>query len=81
MTPGGLDPEKEAQRAAINDWIRTSGTFDAVLDFDAIVRDPADPSKVDPRLAADPVHLNDAGYAALAGAIDLRVFQGTGCPA
>ena len=79
MTPGGLPPAKEAQRQAINDWVRRSGAFDAVVDLDAVVRDAANPAIVNAQLAVDPVHLNDAGYAAVARAFDLRVFQGTGC--
>lgn len=79
MTPGGLAVEREVQRQAVNEWVRTNGAFDAVVDLDAVVRDPARPAAVAPDLAADPVHLNDAGYAAVAGAFDLRSFEGTGC--
>ncbi|MGH2685843.1 MAG: GDSL-type esterase/lipase family protein [Actinomycetota bacterium] len=79
MTPGGLQGEKEAQRNAVNDWVRGSGAFDAVVDLDAAVRDPADPTVVASHLGVDPVHLNDAGSAAVARAFDLRLFQGTGC--
>ena len=81
LTPGGLGGEKEAQRQAVNEWIRTSGAYDVVFDFDAVVRDPADPSRVNPSLAADPVHLNEDGYAAVARSVDLGAFQGTGCAA
>jgi lysophospholipase L1-like esterase len=68
--------EGEAERQAINEWIRTGGEFDGVVDFDAAVRDAADPSRM-----ADGLHMGDflhgspAGYAAMAGAIDLDLFQ------
>jgi lysophospholipase L1-like esterase len=56
----------------VNAWIRSSGTFDAVVDFDQAVRDPADPRRV---LAAydsgDHLHPNDAGYQAMADAVPL----------
>ena len=66
----------EAIRQAVNQWIRTSGTYDAVLDFDEVVRDPADPKRL--RREYDPgdhVHPNDAGNAAMAAAIDVSVFR------
>ena len=54
------------KRQTINAWIRTSGMFDAVIDFDAVIRDPSAPSHI---LAAfdsgDHLHPNDAGYAAM----------------
>ena len=52
-------------------WIRTAGEYDAVADFDRALADPADPSRVRPDLAADALHPNDAGMAALAAAVDL----------
>lgn len=69
---GGL---REASRQRLNAWIRTSGRFDAVLDFDAAVRDAHDPV----RLAAaydcgDGLHLNPAGYQALAAAVPTTLF-------
>ncbi|WP_241557233.1 GDSL-type esterase/lipase family protein [Croceibacterium ferulae] len=68
-------PESEADRQAINAFIRTSGTFDAVIDFDAALRDPADPA----RMAAvhdsgDHLHPSPAGYAAMAAAVPLDLF-------
>jgi lysophospholipase L1-like esterase len=63
-------------RQTVNNWIRTSGQFDAVIDLDAAVRDPADPNKL---LAAydsgDHLHLSVAGYQAMADAIDLDLFK------
>jgi len=64
-----------AARQAVNTWIRTSGRFDAVIDLDAAVGDPAHPAHL---LATydtgDHLHLNAAGYQRLAGAVDLALF-------
>ena len=69
--------EKEAIRQAVNRWIRTAGTFDAVIDFDAVVRDPADPSRLAPAFdPGDHLHPNDAGYRAMGDAVDLKLFAG-----
>jgi lysophospholipase L1-like esterase len=66
----------EAARQAVNQWIRTRGAFDGVVDFDAAVRDPRDPSRLDSRYdSGDHLHLNPAGYRALAGAVDLALFD------
>ena len=74
--PGYYSEAKEATRHAVNKWIRTSGAFDGVIDFDAVMRDPDHPSRLLPRLASeDHLHPNDAGYQAMADAIDLTVFQ------
>lgn len=68
--------EGEAKRQAINAWIRTSGEFDGVIDFDAVLRDPADPAQMrDGFHAGDHLHGSDAGYKAMADAIDLRLFR------
>ncbi|WP_326639043.1 SGNH/GDSL hydrolase family protein [Nonomuraea fuscirosea] len=83
LTPfGGHDPyddplgHREAARQTVNAWIRTSGRFDAVIDFDRAVRDPARHE----RLAAaydggDHLHLNPAGYQALADAVPDALFR------
>jgi len=66
----------EAIRQAVNRWIRSSGAFDAVIDFDAAVRDPVHPGRL--RAGFDPgdhVHPNDAGNAAMAAAIDVSIFR------
>jgi len=69
-------PEGEAQRQAINTWIRTGGDFDGVLDFDAALRDPAQPSRMRAELqAGDHLHGSDAGYEAIARSIDLKRFR------
>jgi lysophospholipase L1-like esterase len=74
--PGYYTAAGEAKRQAVNSWIRTSGEFDAVIDFDKAVRDPAYPTRM---LAAydsgDHLHPNDAGYQAMADAVDLGLFR------
>jgi lysophospholipase L1-like esterase len=82
LTPyGGVDwpftsITGEAKRQAVNAWIRHAGAFDAVIDFDQVVRDPAHTESL---LAAfdsgDHLHPNDAGYKAMAATIDLRLFK------
>jgi lysophospholipase L1-like esterase len=66
----------EQIRSAVNQWIRTSGAFDAGVDFDAVVRDPNHPVKLrsdfDP---GDHIHPNDAGNQAMADAFDLAIFK------
>ncbi|MGI5229037.1 SGNH/GDSL hydrolase family protein [Actinoallomurus sp. CA-142502] len=65
-------PSEELVRRAVNTWIRRSGTFDAVIDFDALVRDPADPRRLFPPYdSGDHLHPNDAGYAAMGNGVDL----------
>jgi lysophospholipase L1-like esterase len=71
--PGGV---REAARRRVNDWIRTSGTFDAVIDFDRAVRDPDAPARLHPLYdQGDHLHLNPAGYAALARAVPAGLFR------
>lgn len=66
----------EAKRQAINKWIRTSGAFDAVFDFDAAVRDPDHPSQFrNDYHSGDHLHPNAVGYKAMAEAIDISVFK------
>lgn len=66
----------EKARQQVNDWIRTSGAFDAVLDFDAVWRDPTDQNRIAPAFdLGDHLHGNDAGYRALADSIDLALFR------
>lgn len=70
---GKWTPEREAVRAAVNEWVRTADDFDAVVDFDAATRDPSRPTALLPDYdSGDHLHPNDAGYAAMAGAVDLR---------
>ncbi|MFG2643696.1 SGNH/GDSL hydrolase family protein [Streptomyces sp. NPDC048370] len=68
-------PAVEAKRDAFNDWVRTSGAYDAVVDFDRAVADPADPDRMLPAYdSGDHLHPGDAGYRAMAQALDLDAF-------
>jgi lysophospholipase L1-like esterase len=67
-------PAGEAQRQMVNAWIRTSHAFDGVIDFDKAVRDPANPAQLLPAYVGDPLHPNDAGYQAMANAVDLNAI-------
>ena len=63
-------------RMAVNNWIRTSGAFDAVVDFDKVTRDPSDPARFLPAYdSGDHLHPGDAGYQAMADAVDLRDLE------
>ncbi len=63
-------------RAAVNTWIRTSHAYDAVIDFDALTRDPAHPARFKPDFdSGDHLHPNDTGYKAMADSIDLGLFK------
>ena len=67
----------EAEREAVNQWIRTSGAFDGVIDFDAAVRDPSDPAVISPAFdSGDHLHPNDAGYRVMADAVPLSLLLG-----
>jgi lysophospholipase L1-like esterase len=73
---GYFSPDKERVRQAVNAWMRTSGELDAVIDFDAAVRDPARPSRLRPAYDdGDHLHLNEAGQRAMGEAVDLRLFE------
>jgi lysophospholipase L1-like esterase len=65
----------EASRQAVNEWIRTNSECDAVIDFDATVRDPVMLTNLLPAYnSGDGLHLNPAGYQAMARAIHLNLF-------
>jgi lysophospholipase L1-like esterase len=67
--------EGEAKRHALNEWIRTSRAYDAVIDFDKVTRDPAAPTKFLPAYdSGDHLHPGDAGYKAMGEAVDLKLF-------
>ena len=69
-------PDMETKRQAINAWIRTSGTFDGVIDFNKAMQDPRLPTRLLPAYdSSDHLHPNDAGDRALAGAVDLELFR------
>ena len=68
--------KNEATRQAVNQWIRTSKTYDAVIDFDRALRDPRNPAAMLPAYdSGDHLHPNDAGYQAMADAVDLSLFN------
>lgn len=68
--------EGEAKRQAINDWIRTSGAYDGVIDMDKVIRDPSAPTKFLPMYdSGDHLHPNDDGYRAMGDAVDLALFK------
>ena len=68
-------PESEADRQAVNKWIRTPGHFDAIIDFDQIMRDPKDPVRLLPEFdSGDHLHPSPAGYAAMAAAVPVAFF-------
>ncbi|GIE78208.1 SGNH hydrolase [Actinoplanes philippinensis] len=70
------NPANEAKRQELNHWIRTAGQYDAVIDFDAAVRDLKDPRRMQPRYdSGDGLHPNDLGTAALAAAVPLELFE------
>jgi lysophospholipase L1-like esterase len=75
MPYGHKSGTPEQVREAVNDWIRTSGVFDGVADFDKIMSDPQNPTSLNPAYdSGDHVHPNDAGYKAMGEGIDLTIF-------
>lgn len=79
LTPFGgsfyFSPQGEADRQAVNQWIRTSRSFDAVIDFDAALRDPANPARLLPSVdSGDHLHLTPEGYKLMAQSVDLKLF-------
>jgi lysophospholipase L1-like esterase len=74
-------PASEADRQAVNQWIRTPGRFDAVIDFDKIMLDPEHPDQLAPEFdSGDHLHPSPAGYAAMAEAVPLSLFAVTWPP-
>ncbi|MGW6909419.1 SGNH/GDSL hydrolase family protein [Streptomyces sp. NPDC054940] len=70
------DPAAEAVRQEVNTFLRTSGEFDAVTDFDRILRSPYDPARMLPALdGGDHIHPNDKGMQAMADAVDLGALE------
>src|SRR5215831_1034405 len=73
---GYFAPDKEAKRLAVNNWIRTSGAFDGIIDFDRVIADPAHPAAIAAAYdSGDHLHPNDAGYKAMGESVDLKLFQ------
>src|ERR1700677_2800805 len=72
---GYYTPEKEQIREAVNDWIRANKTADGLIDFDKVLEDPKNPKHINPAYnCGDNLHPNDAGYQAMAKAVDLSVL-------
>jgi len=69
------DAQNEADRAAVNAWIRTPGNFDGVIDLDAAMRDPVAPTKLLKAYDNDGLHPSVAGYQAMADAVPLSLFS------
>lgn len=73
---GAYTPEGEAKREAVNNWIRTSGAFDAVIDFEKALRDPSHPTSMLAKYdCGDHLHPSDIGYQAMGDAIDLALLR------
>ena len=73
--PGYSSPAKEAERQAVNRWIRAGRGFDGVIDVDRVLRDPKHPARLNPTFdSGDHLHPGDAGYQAVADAVDLGLF-------
>jgi lysophospholipase L1-like esterase len=74
--PGAWNPRREATRQAFNGWIRQSGEFDAVIDFDKALCDPEHPTRMLPAYdCGDHLHPSDLGYNKMGDAIDLSLFE------
>jgi len=67
--------DKEVRRLAVNHWIRTSGAFDTIIDFDRVIADPSRSAIAARYDSGDHLHPNDAGYRAMGEAVDLKLFQ------
>jgi len=76
IAPNYYSAEKDTRRQAMNDAIRTGGFYDGIVDFEAAVRDQAQPKQLLARFkGADNLHLNDAGYKAMADAVNLALLK------
>jgi lysophospholipase L1-like esterase len=73
--PGYFYKDKEHERQIVNHWIRTSGAFDGVIDFDAAVADPKDPERIMPKLDKDHTHPNEKGMRRMAKAISIELLM------
>jgi lysophospholipase L1-like esterase len=74
--PGAWNPRREAVREAVNEWLRKTDVLDAIVDFDAALRDPEHPSRMLPSYdCGDHLHPSDLGYRAMGDAIDLSLFE------
>ena len=74
---GYYNESREKGRQMVNEWIRTSGEFDGVIDFDAATRDAEQPDRLNPDFLFenDWLHPNASGYRTMGEAIDLKLFE------
>jgi lysophospholipase L1-like esterase len=72
---GYYTPYRDAARNFVNEWIRTSGHFDAVIDFDKAIRDPQDVATIREEAQADYLHPNELGYKIMGHSVDLSLFK------
>jgi lysophospholipase L1-like esterase len=76
LFPTYYSTDKDGRRQAVNEWIRTGKAYDGIIDFDLALRDPAHPSQLLQQFkAVDNLHLNDAGYQAMANAVNLALLR------
>jgi lysophospholipase L1-like esterase len=81
MIPRSFDSTHESYRTQVNNWIRTAGNFDGVIDFDAVVRDPGNPVNMAALFdSGDHIHPGPAGHLAMGNAVDLSLFGLTAAP-
>jgi lysophospholipase L1-like esterase len=74
--PGAWNPKREAVRQAVNEWLRQTDAFDAIVDFDRALRDPDHPTRMLPiHDCGDHLHPSDLGYRTMGDAIDLSLFD------
>jgi lysophospholipase L1-like esterase len=72
----GWTPNGEAKRLAVNNWIKTSGSFDGVIDFASALTDPTNPARMNPNYdSGDHLHPGPAGHEAMGNAVDLALFR------
>jgi hypothetical protein len=87
LTPAGGNlqgnygtPQGEAMRQQVNQWIRARKLADGVIDFDKAVRDPSDPSRINPAYdGGDHLHFNPTGYQTMADAVNLALLRRASC--
>jgi lysophospholipase L1-like esterase len=73
---GGWTQQGEAKRVAVNSWIKTSGSFDGVIDFASAIADPANSQRMNPKYdSGDHLHPGPAGHEEMGNAIDLALFR------
>jgi hypothetical protein len=74
-TNTGWNPDKTAVRHEVNQWIRTRAPFDGVLDFDSVVRDPANRDLIFPAFNCDGIHPTSRGYYEMGRSVRLELFK------